>query len=385
VVQSMPDVSPTRWHLAHTSWFFDRLVLRRAFPDRRSADERFDYLFNSYYNTLGEQYPRARRGVLSRPTVEEVSVFRRAVDEQMRELLERIDEHAGLAPIIETGLHHEQQHQELMLTDIKHVFSCNPLLPVYRAGCAHERGSAAGERGWVAFDEGLRWIGHEGEAFAYDNERPRHRAFVHAFRLATRPVTSGEYLEFIDNGCYDKPEFWLSDGWATRQDQGWEAPLYWQKCEGAWYRFTLGGLEPIDPAEPVCHISFYEADAYAAWAGARLPTEAEWELASESIEVAGNFVESGRFHPAGSGGHDGLLQMFGDVWEWTGSPYVAYPGYVRADGPLGEYNGKFMCNQMVLRGGSCATPQSHIRRTYRNFFHPHCRWQFSGLRLASDA
>jgi ergothioneine biosynthesis protein EgtB len=383
VIQSMPDVSPTRWHLAHTTWFFETFVLKGHVPGYREYHPAYAYLFNSYYNAVGDQFPRPRRGLLSRPTVHEVLAYRRHVDEHMIRLLaERSRGDLGdLAGVVVLGLHHEQQHQELMLTDIKHVFSCNPLHPVYRG-----RNDAPGEApplGWLSFEEGLRWIGREGAGFYYDNAGPRHRVFLPAFELASRPVTNGEFLDFIRDGAYENPMLWLSDGWATVQTEGWRAPLYWQQHGGQWGHFTLSGWRPVNPAEPVCHVSCYEADAFARWAGVRLPTEAEWETAAERATCGGNFVEGGVFHPV-PGRRDAreLDQMLGDVWEWTASQYLPYPGYRPAEGALGEYNGKFMCNQFVLRGGSCATSQTHIRRTYRNFFPPAARWQFSGLRLA---
>ncbi len=388
VIQSMPDVSPTKWHLAHTTWFFDRMVLRRAFPDRPPAHAQYDRLFNSYYNTLGDQFPRSKRGVLSRPTVAEVRAYRQDVDELVLELLARDEVKEDLRYLVETGINHEQQHQELMLTDIKHVFSCNPLCPVYRERTLQSApGHATSPVAWRSFDEGLYLIGHAGDGFAYDNESPQHRVMVHGFQIASRLVTCGEFLAFINDGGYERPEFWLSDGWTTVQEQGWGAPLYWRRENSAFRVFTLSGLRPMDDSEPVCHVSFYEADAFARWSGARLPTEAEWEVAADSHAIEGNFVEREHYHPTAapvSSGR-GLQQMFGDVWEWTASPYVRFPGYQPPSGPLGEYNGKFMCNQMVLRGGSCATPQTHIRRTYRDFFPPHVQWQFMGIRLARDA
>ncbi len=388
VIQSMPDVSPTSWHLAHTTWFFDRMVLRRAFPDRRAASAEYDRLFNSYYNTLGEQFPRAKRGVLSRPTVAEVRAYRQDVDDLVLDLLAKDDLDDDLRTIVEIGIQHEQQHQELILTDIKHVFSCNPLCPVYRertmqSATSQPKSAAA----WRSFDEGLYLIGHAGDGFAYDNETPQHRVMVHGFQIAARPVTCGEFLAFMNDGGYERPEYWLSDGWKIVQEQGWNAPLYWRKEEGARRVFTLSGLRPLDSSEPVCHVSFYEADAFARWSGARLPTEAEWEVAADLQTIEGNFVEREHYHPtaAPSSLDRGLHQMFGDVWEWTASPYVPYPGYQMPSGPLGEYNGKFMCNQMVLRGGSCASSQTQIRRTYRNFFPPHVQWQFMGIRLARNS
>jgi ergothioneine biosynthesis protein EgtB len=334
---------------------------------------------------VGERHARPQRGLLTRPTVAEIYAYRAHVDAAMRDLL--VDGlppgAAGLGSVIELGLHHEQQHQELILTDIKHVLSCNPLRPAYQEPRSTST-AAAPELGWVSYAEGLFRIGYEGSGFAFDNETPRHRVFLEAFLLATRLVTNGEYLAFIGDGGYRRPELWLSEGWNTVGAQGWEAPLYWEQRDGEWWSFTLSGMQPLAPAEPVCHLSYYEADAYARWAGARLPTEAEWERVAVDAPPAGNFVEDGRLHPAPASG-GGLQQMLGDVWEWTSSPYVPYPGFRTLDGALGEYNGKFMCNQLVLRGGSCATSRTHIRRTYRNFFPPDARWQFSGLRLARDA
>ena len=385
VVQTMPEASPTRWHLAHVSWFFETLIVKPRLPGYRSPDERYAYLFNSYYNTLGDQWPRPRRGLLTRPTVEEVYAYRRHVDEAMERLLEgqeRVDRE--LAELVVLGLNHEQQHQELILTDIKHVLAQNPLLPAYRDDLAAGGGTKPRPVTWHAFDEGLYHVGFAGDGFAYDNETPRHRQFVEAFEIASRPVTNGEYLEFMADGGYDRPELWLSDAWMVVPREGWRAPLYWHREAGAWHEFTLGGLRPLDPAAPVTHLSYYEADAYARWAGARLPTEAQWEVAATGVPVAGNLADADRLHPVAEGPPAPLEKVYGDVWEWTSSPYTAYPGYVQAGGALGEYNGKFMCDQLVLRGGSCATPASHIRPSYRNFFPAAARWQFSGLRLARD-
>jgi ergothioneine biosynthesis protein EgtB len=383
VVQSMPDVSPTKWHLAHTSWFFETFVLQPHAPGYRPLNAAYAYLFNSYYTQAGERHCRAQRGYLSRPTVAEVYAYRRYVDEHMLDLLRGADpgKQEVLRPLVEIGLHHEQQHQELLVTDIKHVFSVNPLRPVYRERAPEESPTPLPLE-WVAFPEGLYWIGHDGDGFAYDNESPRHRVFLEAFQLASRLVTTGEYLEFMRDGGYERPELWLSAGWATAQENEWTEPFYWERQGGEWQMFTLSGMRGVDPNEPVTHLSYYEADAFARWAGARLPTEAEWEVASTSVPMEGNFVESGRFHPAPPSGSGALTQMFGDVWEWTRSQYSPYPGYEPAPGALGEYNGKFMCNQFVLRGGSCATPASHIRRSYRNFFPPEACWQLSGVRLA---
>ncbi len=388
VIQSMPDVSPTKWHLAHVSWFFETFLLFPAVPDYQSLHPQYAYLFNSYYNTLGERHCRPNRGLISRPTVEDTYTYRRYVDEHVLDLLEKLDERrlAEFAPIITLGLHHEQQHQELMVTDIKHVLSCNPLYPTYRA---REFATVASvpPMEWVSFPEGIYWIGHEGDGFAFDNEGPRHRQFVQSFQLASRLVTNGEYLEFMEDGGYDDPLLWLSEGWATVRAEEWKAPLYWEKRDGRWWVMTLSGLREVDKAEPVCHVSYFEADAYARWADARLPTEAEWEVAAHDVPVEGNFVENGLYHPAPlnastTGGK--LAQMYGDVWEWTQSSYAPYPNFKPGPGAIGEYNGKFMCNQYVLRGGSCATSLSHIRSTYRNFFPANAQWQFMGIRLAKE-
>ena len=387
VVQSMPDVSPTKWHLAHTSWFFERFVLMEHLRGYTPLNATYLYLFNSYYQQAGERHCRDQRGYISRPTVAEVMAYRRHVDSAMAKLLEEADEQRlrAIDSLITLGTHHEQQHQELMLTDIKHVFSVNPLRPVYRELAARPAAASVRPLRWTGFDAGVREIGYAGSGFAFDNEGPRHREFLEPFELADRLVTNGEYLEFMDDGGYKRPELWLSLGWAAVQEKSWSEPFYWERRDGAWMLFTLGGMRAVDPGEPVCHLTFFEADAYARWAGARLPTEAEWEVAAEGQPIAGNFVETGRFHPAAAPMGDGLRQMYGDVWEWTASPYIAYPGFRPAEGAVGEYNGKFMCNQFVLRGGSCATSHTHIRPTYRNFFPPDAAWQFTGVRLARDA
>jgi ergothioneine biosynthesis protein EgtB len=387
IVQSMPDVSPTKWHLAHTAWFFETFLLSPHVPGYVPFDPHFAYLFNSYYVGVGDRHCRQNRGLLSRPTVAEVYEYRRHVDEAMERFLSGLDgaELGRLGPIIELGLHHEQQHQELMLTDIKHVFWVNPMRPAYRGRVAEEGVARRGPLDWVGVDGGVRWIGHDGDGFAFDNEGPRHRAFLEPFQIGSRLVTNGEYKAFMEDGGYRRAELWLSLGWATVRAEEWQAPLYWVQDGGHWLNHSLAGMRPVDDAEPVCHVSYFEADAYARWAGARLPTEAEWEVAAGGVPVTGNFVGAGRFHPAPAAGGGRLEQMFGDVWEWTGSGYLPYPGYRPAPGALGEYNGKFMCNQFVLRGGSCATPSDHVRRTYRNFFPPDARWQFSGIRLARDA
>jgi ergothioneine biosynthesis protein EgtB len=347
VVQSMPDVSPTKWHLAHTSWFFETFVLQPHAPGYRPLDPAYAFLFNSYYVQAGERHCRAQRGYISRPTVAEVFAYRRHVDERMAALLEGADQEllGRLEPLVTIGLHHEQQHQELLVTDIKHVFSVNPLRPVYRPAAPRRAAEAAPLR-WVAFEGGVHRIGHEGEGFSYDNEGPRHRVFLEPFRLASRLVTNGEYLEFMDDGGYRRPELWLSMGWATAQENEWTEPFYWEMRDGRWQVFTLAGMRDVDPAEPVCHLSYFEADAYARWAGARLPTEAEWEVAAASLPVAGNLVESGAFHPLPAPGPTDdrrpttdddppLLQMYGDVWEWTQSQYTPYPGYRGPGGGMG--------------------------------------------------
>jgi ergothioneine biosynthesis protein EgtB len=390
VVQSMPDASPAKWHLAHTTWFFETFILKDWIPGYRSAIPEYGYLFNSYYNAAGPMHCRPKRGLISRPTVQDTRAYRAAIDEKMLHLIGGISDENGrlLFSLVELGLQHEQQHQELLLTDIKHLFSRNPLYPVYQPRPSDLEARSAPLR-WRHFPEGLEEIGHaKPDQFSYDNERPRHRVFLEAFQLATRLVTNAEYLAFMEDQGYERPELWLSLGWNTVQENQWTAPLYWENRHGAWSVFTLSGLQPLNPSEPVTHLSFFEADAYARWAGARLPSEAEWEVAARSLPLEGNFVENQRFHPApGSPNPDGdaMQQMFGDVWEWTRSAYLPYPGYQPPPGGLGEYNGKFMCNQMVLKGGSCASSQSHLRHTYRNFFAPDKRWQFSGLRLAGGS
>ena len=389
VIQSMPEVSPTRWHLAHTTWFFETFVLAEYVAKYQVFDANYKYLFNSYYNSIGEQFPRPQRGLLSRPGLDEIDRYRQHVDEGILELLPQFVESGNSDPSsrIELGLQHEQQHQELMLTDIKHVLACNPLYPAYR----QVEGSARTDPtplSWVEFDEDLYWLGHDGQGFAYDNESPRHQQLLGSFSIASRPVTCGDYLEFIEDDGYRRAELWLSLGWQQVVEHAWTAPLYWLP-EGTDRRhFTLAGLRELNPSEPVCHVSYFEADAFARWSGTRLPTEAEWEVASSNLSLVGNFADkifadNAAVHPApGAVDNSWPERMFGDVWEWTSSSYSPYPGYEAPPGAMGEYNGKFMCNQYVLRGGSCATSQSHIRATYRNFFPPEARWQFSGFRLA---
>lgn len=393
VIQSMPDVSPPKWHLAHVSWFFEAFLLKPFLPGYRPLDPLYDHLFNSYYETHGTPYPRAARGLLSRPGVDEIYRFRRHVDEAMATLLSQppAAQAAEIARRVELGLHHEQQHQELLLMDIKHILAQNPLQPAYRADLAPAPGRVQEKLRWHAYAGGVQEIGHAGPGFAFDCETPRHRQFLEDFRLASRPVSNGEYLSFMVDGGYARSELWLSDGWQLMRQHGWQAPLYWQRRDGFWHEMTLGGLRPLDLAAPVCHISFYEADAYARWAGARLPSEAEWEIAaSQAIPAGGvppgNFLDSDHLQPmAGTAPLQAPGQLFGDVWEWTASAYRPYPGFRPLEGSLGEYNGKFMSGQMVLRGGCCATPRTHLRATYRNFFPPTARWPFAGLRLARDS
>jgi ergothioneine biosynthesis protein EgtB len=375
VVQSRPEASPLKWHLAHTTWFFETFVLGARRPFRPE----YAFLFNSYYDAVGARWPHAERGLLSRPTVDEVMAYRRHVDAAMREAVAG----GAFADVVTLGLHHEQQHQELMLIDLKHAFSLSPLGPAYRA---RRGGAAPGEvpAAWVGFDGATVAIGDGGAGFAFDNERPRHTALLRPFRLGNRLVTAGEYAGFIEDGGYRRATLWLSDGWATVERERWSAPLYWRRDDRGWSLFTLSGWRSLDPAEPVCHVSFYEADAYARWAGARLPTEEEWEHAAARAGLDGSFVDGGRLHPSPAR-QPGLSQLFGECWQWTQSAYSAYPGYRPPAGALGEYNGKFMCNQLVLRGASCVTPRSHARLTYRNFFPPETRWQMSGIRLAGDA
>jgi ergothioneine biosynthesis protein EgtB len=385
-VQSMPDASPTKWHLAHTTWFFETLVLMPHAPNYEPYDRRFQYLFNSYYEALGARHPRPQRGLLTRPALNEVFKYRRHVDSAMAQLFERTPaaQRAGFEDIAELGLHHEQQHQELILTDIKHVFSCNPLLPRYTPASPVAVKSAP-PLGWGDFAGGIVPIGHSQEGFAFDNEEPRHLVLLGPYRLATRLITCAEYLAFMEDGGYRRPEFWLSDGWAKVQTEGWDAPLYWSNEAGEWRVFTLAGVQPLKRDEPVVHVSFYEAAAYAAWAGKRLPTEFEWEAAAIAQPVVGNFLDPTQPHPKPAVAGEGITQLYGDAWEWTRSSYDPYPRYRPRAGAVAEYNGKFMCGQMILRGGSCVTPAGHIRPTYRNFFPPSARWQFSGIRLAEDS
>jgi ergothioneine biosynthesis protein EgtB len=381
--QSMPDVSPTKWHRAHVTWFFEEFVLGPHRAGYRPFDPAFRFLFNSYYEAVGPRHPRPERGVVTRPGVAEVTAYRRHVDLAMAELLDARPS-AGVHAIVELGLHHEQQHQELALMDIKHVLSRNVLDPVYRASGAV--GPSCSPFAWHEHPGGLVEIGADEAGFAFDNERPRHPVHLRPFALGSRPVTAGEVRAFIADDGYRRPELWLSDGWATATAEGWEAPLYWREDgPDEWSVFTLSGRRPLHPDEPVCHLSYYEADAYARWAGARLPTEAEWEAVASDRPVAGGMLDLEVLHPRPAGPRaGGVTQLYGDVWEWTSSAYLAYPGYRPPAGAVGEYNGKFMVNQHVLRGGGCLTPAGHVRPTYRNFFPPSARWAMSGLRLARD-
>jgi len=384
-LQSMDDASPAKWHLAHTSWYFETFVLEEALPGYRAYHPDYRVLFNSYYNSVGAQFTRGMRGLLTRPHLAEVLAYRAHVDRHMGELLARASQlDPKLCDVILLGLHHEQQHQELLLTDVKHLFSANPLHPAYHKNPTPASHTAPPLQ-WFAYEGGIREIGHTGAGFAFDNEGPRHAVLVGAFELASRAVTNAEYADFMAAGGYTEPAHWLSDGWSKVNAEGWQAPLYWERDGASTRVMTLSGLESLSPDEPACHLSFYEADAYARWAGARLPTEAEWECAASQQAVEGNFVENGRLHPAPAAApKNGPDQLYGDVWEWTQSAYAPYPRYRPAKGAIGEYNGKFMSNQLTLRGGSCATPKDHIRPSYRNFFYPDARWQFSGLRLARD-
>jgi ergothioneine biosynthesis protein EgtB len=384
-VQSMPDVSPTKWHRAHVTWFFETFVLGPHLPGYRPFNDAFAYIFNSYYEALGDRHPRTERGLISRPGIEEISRYRRHVDRSMDSLLGG-ELAPGLSELVTLGLHHEQQHQELLLMDIKHVLSRNPLQPAYLAPTEVERSGrpAPPKAGWIEHDGGVAELGHTGKGFGFDNEFPRHRIHLAPFALADRPVTCGEWMSFMEDGGYSRPEFWLSDGWSVVMAQGWQAPLYWF-CDpgepGQWQQFTLSGPRPVDPDEPVCHVSYYEADAFAHWTGMRLPTEGEWETVAAESAAGDNFLGPLVPHPRPAVSTNALL---GDVWEWTSSAYAPYPGFRAAPGAVGEYNGKFMVSQYVLRGGCCATPPGHTRVSYRNFFPPGARWAFSGVRLARD-
>ena len=388
-VQAMDDASPTKWHLAHTTWFFETFLLEPHMPGYKIFDDSFCYCFNSYYETVGERHPRPKRGLLTRPTSDEVAHYRAHVDDALQSFLSeqnsKLDDE--ITSIIELGINHEQQHQELLLTDILALFAKSPLKPAYRASATTTQTSRTVTKpNWFDFDGGVFDIGHNGKGFHYDNEGPQHQVLLQPYKLADTLVTNADWLEFIADGGYNKPTLWLSDGWAEVNKQHWQAPGYWQQKDSAWHQMTLQGLLPVDPSAPVSHVSYFEADAFARWASCRLPKESEWEVAAQSVEPRGNTLGSSALRPLPpkdtSNTHP--RQMFGDVWEWTQSPYAPYPGYSTVEGAIGEYNGKFMCNQFVLKGASCATPDDHSRITYRNFFYPHQRWQFVGLRLAKD-
>jgi ergothioneine biosynthesis protein EgtB len=381
-IQSMPDASPAKWHLAHTTWFFETFVL--ATLDEEPLDPSFAFLFNSYYDAVGARVDRARRGLVTRPPLEAVHAYRYAIDSRIQHALVESRFAAPALAALELGLHHEQQHQELLLTDIKHAFGTQPLVPAYRDDLAVPPHAVVSPLEWVDVDGGTVEIGADDATFAFDCERPRHHVIVEPYRLANRPVCNAEVLAFIADGGYQEPRFWLSDGWAAVQHERWDAPLYWQRDDGAWVAYTLGGLREVEPAETACHLSYYEADALARWAGARLPSEAEWEHAATrlaSVDV-GHFADDDVLQPCAAGA--GMSQLYGDVWEWTQSAFAPYPGFTPLPGALGEYNGKFMASQLVLRGGSCLTPRDHVRASYRNFFPPSARWQMSGVRLAAD-
>ena len=388
-LQSMADASPTKWHLAHTSWFFETFILRDYLPGYQPFDPAFHQLFNSYYNSLGTPFSRPRRGMLSRPDLETVFAYRRSINQAMKRLLEGPPVDAGTLDLLLLGLNHEQQHQELLLTDIKHAFSLNPTFPAYTDSNDEddEAENVAAPLQWLDIPGGTYRIGSEGEHFFFDNESPAHQQLLQDFQIASRLITNGEYAEFIEDGGYREPRLWLSDGWAQLQQQQQLQPIYWRKRAGQWCQFTLSGLQPLNPNDPACHINFYEADAYATWAGKRLPTEYEWEAAAYLLRqpnqlAAANLLEKRSYQPLPA--VSGQNQFLGDLWEWTSSAYLPYPRFKASAGAVGEYNGKFMCNQKVLRGGSCITPSDHIRMSYRNFFYPHQSWQFSGIRLAGD-
>lgn len=383
-LQAMPDTSPAKWHLAHTAWFFETFVLAEFIPGYVLFNAHFEVLFNSYYNGIGRQHPRPQRGLLTRPALEAVLDYRRHTDSRMTDLLDsETGQQAKLAELVELGLHHEAQHQELLLTDLKYGLFQNPMLPAYR-----DREAAIVDEfppiNWHEFAGGEFELGSASEDFVFDNETPRHTVYLQPFALASRLVTNAEYLEFVVSGGYCHPEYWLADGWAEVKADGWRHPLYWHERDHEWWEYTLNGLQPLNPAAPVAHVSFYEASAYACWAGQRLPTEAEWEFAAGSLHCAGNFLDTDELQPLPVDSGSGIAQLFGDCWEWTNSAYLPYPGFRSMAGAVGEYNGKFMSGQMVLRGGSCLSRAFHIRPGYRNFFYPRDRWQCSGIRLAAD-
>lgn len=390
VVQSMEDVSPPKWHLGHTTWFFEKMLLQGFRQNYKPVHPKYDYIFNSYYESVGDRWLRPRRGLLSRPTVKDVYEYRKAIDGRMTELIESVanDRWPEFEFITMLGIHHEQQHQELLFTDFKHILAINPLRPAYKTVEASKKPALQIPSRFVDFAGGITDLGYAGIEFSFDNERPRHKVLLQDYTIKNRLVTNGEYLEFMNSGGYTDYRHWLSDAWYVVNDQKWNAPMYWEQKDGEWQMMTLTGMRTLNPEEPVCHVSYYEADAFARWSGKRLPNEAEWENAARTVEhhlKTGNFQESGEYHPrAAEESSFPILQMFGDVWEWTTSAYLPYPGFRPETGAISEYNGKFMSSQMVLRGGSCVTPVQHIRSTYRNFFQPDKRWQFMGIRLAGD-
>jgi ergothioneine biosynthesis protein EgtB len=388
VVQAMDDASPTKWHLAHTTWFFETFILAKYSPGYRVFDDRFNFCFNSYYESQGQRHPRAKRGLLTRPGIYDVFSYRAHVDDGLAQLLPEAGEPAvEISRLVEIGINHEQQHQELLLTDILALFASSPLRPAYRQPKPVPVGrSETPQLSWIEYQGGIHQIGHAGSGFAWDNEAPRHDALIHPFKLADRLVTNGEWLAFVDDGGYRTASLWLADGWAAVNREGWQAPLYWENVDGQWLAMSLEGRRPLDMAAPVCNVSYFEADAFARWNGKRLPTEFEWEVAAQTAPIAANDLGTGALRPlpARAPATGTPRQMFGDVWEWTQSAYLPYPGYKPPEGAIGEYNGKFMVSQQVLRGSSCVTPPGHARSTYRNFFYPQQRWQFVGLRLASD-
>ncbi|MCB1191158.1 MAG: ergothioneine biosynthesis protein EgtB [Leptospiraceae bacterium] len=385
VIQTTVEASPAKWHLAHVTWFFETFLLSEFQDNYKEFDSSFRFLFNSYYEQVGNFFPRSQRGLLSRPTVKEVYKYRVYVDENILHLLQNYNkDQEEITRRILIGLNHEEQHQELLLTDLKYNLGFNPLLPSYRDDLKKQLTYPVPTIKWFEQKGCLHTIGYDGKGFSFDNESPKHKVYINPFRISSRLVTNGEYIEFIEDNAYKRAELWLSDAWSTIQKENWQCPLYWEKRENKWYYFTLGGSKTINLNEPVCHVSYYEADAFARWKDKRLPLETEWEFLASNLPIEGNFREKDFLQPIVSEDKEGILQMYGDVWEWTSSPYTAYPGYKPAQGALGEYNGKFMCNQFVLRGGSCVTPKDHVRPTYRNFFHPNERWQFMGFRLAED-
>ncbi|MEX0684511.1 MAG: ergothioneine biosynthesis protein EgtB [Balneolales bacterium] len=385
VLQTAAGASPPKWHMAHTTWFFEQFILNNYFRGYQVYHPDYHFLFNSYYNSAGDFIDRHVRGMISRPTIDEVNSYRAYVDEHMNSLLNQLDDHPfeEIHPLLQLGINHEQQHQELFLMDIKNIFYQNPIRPVYQEiDYSH---SQPVPFDWIESEAGMITIGYNGDGFCYDNEQPAHKTYIHACKMANRLILNGEYLEFMEAGGYTDSRYWLSDGWDTINQNNWQAPLYWDKTEADWEIFTLGGTRKLNENEPVCHLSYYEADAFARWKGVRLPTEFEWERYAANSKIEGNFMDNGGYHPKTPMQNGSqVLHLFGDLWEWTQSPYSGYPGYESLADGVGEYNGKFMCNQFVLRGGCCATPKNHIRKTYRNFYYPHDRWAFTGLRLAKN-